>query len=99
MHSLVAQPTMSKKGDCHANAAMESWNHSLKVEAVHGGRFITRDAARTPVFKFGVSGIVGQDQTECMVTERTSARCATCACSCPKCFKTATSATFPCKYE
>ncbi len=27
---------MSKKGDCHDNAAMESWNHSLKVEAIQG---------------------------------------------------------------
>ena len=28
--------SMSACGDCYDNAAMESWNHSLKVEAVHG---------------------------------------------------------------
>jgi transposase InsO family protein len=36
-HQLVC--SMSKKGDCYDNAAMESWNHSFKVEAVHGVRF------------------------------------------------------------
>ena len=33
--------SMSKKGDCYDNAAMESWNHSFKVEAVYGERFKT----------------------------------------------------------
>ena len=37
---------MSKKGDCYDNAAMESWNHSFKVEAVHGERFQTRADAK-----------------------------------------------------
>ncbi len=32
-HGLIC--SMSKKGDCFDNAAMESWNHSLKVEAIH----------------------------------------------------------------
>lgn len=27
---------MSKRGDCYDNASMESWNHSFKVEAIHG---------------------------------------------------------------
>jgi transposase InsO family protein len=31
-HQLIC--SMSKKGDCYDNAAMESWNHSFKVEAV-----------------------------------------------------------------
>ena len=31
--------SMSKRGDCYDNSAMESWNHSLKVEAIHGERF------------------------------------------------------------
>lgn len=44
--------SMSKKGDCYDNAAMESWNHSLKVEAVHGERFDTRAAARAHVFEY-----------------------------------------------
>jgi len=34
--------SMSKKGDCFDNAAMESWNGSLKVEAVHGEKFVFR---------------------------------------------------------
>ena len=44
--------SMSKKGDCYDNAAMESWNHSLKVEAVHGERFVTREAAKAHVFEY-----------------------------------------------
>jgi len=49
-HKLIC--SMSKKGDCYDNAAMESWNHSLKVEAIHGERFITRDAAKAHVFEY-----------------------------------------------
>jgi len=44
--------SMSKKGDCYDNAAMESWNHSLKVEAIHGERFVTRQAAKDHVFDY-----------------------------------------------
>ncbi len=44
--------SMSKKGDCYDNAAMESWNHSLKVEAIHGERFLTRDSAKNYVFEY-----------------------------------------------
>ena len=44
--------SMSKKGDCYDNAAMESWNHSLKVEAIHGERFATRENAREQVFEY-----------------------------------------------
>jgi transposase InsO family protein len=43
---------MSKKGDCYDNAAMESWNHSLKVEAIHGERFLTREMAKAQVFDY-----------------------------------------------
>jgi len=43
---------MSKKGDCYDNAAMESWNHSLKVEAIHGERFVTREIAKAQVFEY-----------------------------------------------
>lgn len=39
-HGLVC--SMSKRGDCYDNAAMESWNHSYKVESIHGERFATR---------------------------------------------------------
>jgi putative transposase len=46
------QCSMSKKGDCYDNAAMESWNHSLKVEAIHGEHFTTREQARAHVFEY-----------------------------------------------
>ena len=49
-HGLLC--SMSKKGDCYDNAAMESWNHSLKVEAIHGERFMTRDMAKAQVFDY-----------------------------------------------
>jgi len=49
-HQLVC--SMSKKGDCYDNAAMESWNHSFKVEAVHGDRFLTRSEAKYQVFDY-----------------------------------------------
>lgn len=44
--------SMSARGDCYDNAAMESWNHSLKVEAVHGERFITRAQAKNQLFDY-----------------------------------------------
>ena len=44
--------SMSKKGDCYDNAAMESWNHSLKVEAVHGNRFASRAQAKQALFEY-----------------------------------------------
>ncbi len=34
------------------NAAMESWNHSFKVEAVHGVRFSTCAEAKSQVFDY-----------------------------------------------
>ena len=49
-HGLLA--SMSAKGNCYDNAAMESWNHSLKVEAVHGERFDTREHAKAHVFDY-----------------------------------------------
>ncbi|WP_425508297.1 IS3 family transposase [Tahibacter amnicola] len=49
-NDLVA--SMSAKGNCYDNAAMESWNHSLKVEAIHGERFSTREQARSHVFDY-----------------------------------------------
>lgn len=44
--------SMSKKGDCYDNAAMESWNHSFKVEAIHGEKLRTRDYAKAQVFEY-----------------------------------------------
>ena len=49
-HQLIS--SMSKKGDCYGNAAMESWNHSFKVEAIHGERFLTRSDAKYQVFDY-----------------------------------------------
>lgn len=44
--------SMSKKGDCYDNAAMESFFHTLKVEQVHGVRYQTREEARADVFEY-----------------------------------------------
>ena len=43
---------MSKKSDCYDNTAMESWNHSLKVEAIHGERFVSCEQAKAKVFDY-----------------------------------------------
>jgi transposase InsO family protein len=44
--------SMSARGNCYDNAAMESWNHSLKVEAIHGECFVTREQAEAHVFEY-----------------------------------------------
>ena len=49
-HGLIC--SMSKRGDCFDNAAMESWNHSFKVEAIHGEKLKTRDEAKNHVFDY-----------------------------------------------
>jgi putative transposase len=49
-HHLIC--SISKKGDCYDNAAMESWNHSFKAEAIHGERFRTRSDAKYQVFEY-----------------------------------------------
>lgn len=49
-NGLIA--SMSAKGNCYDNAAMESWNHSLKVEAIHGERLVTREHAKDHVFEY-----------------------------------------------
>ncbi|KAF1061536.1 MAG: hypothetical protein GAK39_05627 [Variovorax sp.] len=43
---------MSARGNCYDNAAMESWNHSLKVEAIHGEHLATREQAKAHVFDY-----------------------------------------------
>lgn len=50
LHGIVC--SMSKRGDCYDNAAMESWNHSFKVEAIHGEKFETRAIAKNHVFEY-----------------------------------------------
>jgi transposase InsO family protein len=42
---------MSAKGNCYDNACAESFFHSLKVEAIHGERFDTRETMRQTVFE------------------------------------------------
>ncbi|MCP5421159.1 MAG: IS3 family transposase, partial [Gammaproteobacteria bacterium] len=42
----------SGKGDCFDNACAESFFHSLKIEAIHGERFASRDQLRQAVFQY-----------------------------------------------
>lgn len=44
--------SMSGKGNCYDNACAESFFHSLKVEAIHGERFATREAMKQVVFEY-----------------------------------------------
>lgn len=44
--------SMSKKGDCYDNACSESFFHTLKVEAIHGELFPTRQSMREVVFEY-----------------------------------------------
>lgn len=44
--------SMSKKADCFDNACAESFFHSLKVEAIHGETFDTRNSMRKAVFEY-----------------------------------------------
>ncbi len=44
--------SMSKKGDCHDNAAMESFFHSLKVEQVNDCHYQTREEAKADIFEY-----------------------------------------------
>ena len=46
------QCSMSGKGNCYDNACAESFFHTLKVEAIHGERFSTRDDIRECVFLY-----------------------------------------------
>ncbi len=50
-HQLICSMS-GKKGYRYDNAAMKSWNPSLKVEAIHGERFVTRPAAKQHVFEY-----------------------------------------------
>jgi transposase InsO family protein len=44
--------SMSGKGNCWDNAVAESFFHTLKVEAIHGERFVTRAHLRETVFEY-----------------------------------------------
>ncbi|TKJ09263.1 IS3 family transposase, partial [Halomonas sp. 15WGF] len=49
-HELTC--SMSAKGNCYDNACAESFFHSLKVEAIHGEQFTTRNDMRRQVFEY-----------------------------------------------
>lgn len=44
--------SMSRRGDCWDNAAMESFFSTLKIERVHRHRYQTRDEARADIFDY-----------------------------------------------
>jgi transposase InsO family protein len=44
--------SMSRKGDCYDNAAMESFFKTLKVELVYHERYATRAQAMASVFEY-----------------------------------------------
>ena len=43
---------MSARGNCYDNACAESFFHTLKVEAIHGERFLTREEMKQTVFEY-----------------------------------------------
>ena len=49
-HHLVG--SMSAKGNCYDNACAESFFHTMKVEAIHGEHFGTREEMRHAVFEY-----------------------------------------------
>ncbi len=49
-HQVIC--SMSGKGHCYGNACAESFFYSLKVEAIHGKRFVTREEMRQSVFEY-----------------------------------------------
>lgn len=49
-HKLIC--SMSAKGNCYDNACAESFFHSLKVEAIHGEKFFTKEQIRQAVFEY-----------------------------------------------
>jgi transposase InsO family protein len=44
--------SMSAEGNCYDNACAESFFHSLKVECIHGERFMSRAQMRETVFEY-----------------------------------------------
>ena len=49
-HGLVV--SMSRRGNCHDNAAMESFNGTLKKERVRDRVYLTRNEARADIFDY-----------------------------------------------
>ena len=52
LESHNMNPSMSGKGDCWDNAAMESFWSTLKTELVHHERYATHDQARASIFEY-----------------------------------------------
>lgn len=52
LQSAQAIASMSRKGNCYDNAAMESFWSTLKQELIHRRHFKTRDQARQAIFDF-----------------------------------------------
>jgi putative transposase len=52
LQSHKMEVSMSGKGDCWDNAAMESFWSTLKNELVHHERYITREQARQSIFEY-----------------------------------------------
>ena len=52
LQSQQIQPSMSGRGDCWDNAAMESFWSTLKTELVHDERYATREQARASIFEY-----------------------------------------------
>ncbi len=42
---------MQHEQERRLSTTTEGWNHSLKVEAIHGERFVTREMAKAQVFE------------------------------------------------
>lgn len=43
---------MSRKGDCWDNAVSESFFGTLKMEQIHGGRYLTRQQAKADIVDY-----------------------------------------------
>jgi putative transposase len=52
IQSAGFQPSMSRKADCHDNAPMESFFHTLKTELVHHRHYTTRAEATRDIFAY-----------------------------------------------
>ncbi len=52
LESHNMQPSMSRKGDCWDNAAMESFWATLKTELVHHEHYATQEQARASIFEY-----------------------------------------------
>ncbi len=52
LSGIGAVISMSRKGNCHDNAVVESFFGNLKNELVHHRRFSTRDEARAAIFDY-----------------------------------------------